>query len=97
MLPGEELRGLDPAELPLLAAGIVVGPFSFLIYYAALRRMNLSRATFLINTQPLFTIGLAYLVLGETLNPGHWAATLLMLMGTYAIIATHTRRMAGRD
>ncbi len=92
MLPVAVPVPLAAAEVPVLVLGVLIGPFSFLIFYRALKRMNLSRAVFLMNTQPLFTIAIAILALGEALNPRQWLAALLVLAGAYVIVVIHGRQ-----
>lgn len=76
-----------PASFPVLPSLLVVylGVFVTLgaygLYTWAVSKMPVSRASAFINLIPLFTVMLAWLLLGETLAAPQWFACLLVLGG----------------
>ena len=65
---------------------LVVGGFLFVALYTALlnmgeRTVSAGAASFIINTNPIMTAGLAMLVLGERFSARAWAGTALSLVG----------------
>lgn len=68
----------DPGWLALaLASGFYLA--AILSQFQALARLSAARAAFLLNLEPVVSILLARLVLGETLNPAQLAGVLLVL------------------
>ena len=72
-------------EVWLLLAGIVALPTfaAILLYLRALRGLGAGQAAVLSTFEPVFTIALAAVVLGDTLAPIQLAGTLLVLLGVF--------------
>lgn len=83
LLPDVQL----PTELPLLpslvvlylGAGITLGAYG--LYTWGVSRIPVSQAGMFLNLIPVFTLMLAWALLGEHLNPPQWAACGLILAG----------------
>lgn len=69
----------------LMLAGIVVFPtfIAILLYLRALRGLGAGQAAILSTFEPVFTIALAALVLGESLSPLQWCGAGLVLVGVF--------------
>jgi drug/metabolite transporter (DMT)-like permease len=106
LLPGEVLPGaavhptdlfwLDDAWMSwvlliLLAAGPTVAGFG--LYNVSLSHLPSSVANLILTSEPVFTIGVAYLVFGERLSGIQFVGSLLTLSGV-ALLGIHQRRLA---
>lgn len=75
---------LDPVPLELWAVGsaLVVGAFgygaSLLLYIAGAQHLGATRSQLIFSTAPAWGLGVAWLVLGESLLPVHLVAAALM-------------------
>jgi drug/metabolite transporter (DMT)-like permease len=64
--------------LGILTAGLGVG-LGLLAFFAALRHLSPVRASVLSSVEPLFSILLATIVLGQALQPQQWAGALIIV------------------
>jgi drug/metabolite transporter (DMT)-like permease len=80
-------------EIWVLLAAIVLLPtfLAILLYFAALRSLGAAQAALISTTEPVFTIALAAMVLGERLSPIQWAGAALVIAGV-AIAEMGARR-----
>ena len=71
------------SEVWLLLAAIVVFPtfLAILLYFAAIRSLGAAQAALISTTEPVFTIALAAVVLGEALSPVQWAGAACVIGG----------------
>jgi drug/metabolite transporter (DMT)-like permease len=76
-----------PAEAWLLAAvsGVIYYGLAFWFYLDGLQRLPASEAGLFINLVPLFALGGAYLLLGETLRPVQWLGSGLVLAAVVSL------------
>jgi drug/metabolite transporter (DMT)-like permease len=67
----------------LLLGAIVVFPtfLAILLYFAALRSLGAPQAALISTTEPVFTIALAAVALGETLTPVQWLGAAFVIGG----------------
>ncbi len=70
-----------PLEAWLLAvvSGVIYYGLAFWFFLAGLQRVRASEAGAFINLVPLFALGGAYVLLGETLQPAQWVGSGLVL------------------
>ena len=71
------------AWLSLLFLGILGTAAGFSLYYRAIRRIGAARSSVFINLVPLFSILLAWLILGESLKISVLAGGVILLTGVY--------------
>lgn len=76
--------------LGVVAAGVGVG-LGLLAFFAALRHLGLVRASVLCCVEPLFSILLAAVILGETLRPAQWLGALVII-GALALFEATGRK-----
>ena len=77
---------LTPAGLGLaLLAAVVPGFGAYLAYSVMLRELGAARVSVVIYLGPLYTAGLAWLVLGEPLHGFHAAGMALVLAGIFLV------------
>lgn len=76
--------------LGIVAAGLGVG-LGLLAFFAALRHLGPVRASVLSSVEPLFSILLAMLVLGQGLGPEQWAGAMV-IVGALALFEAPGRR-----
>ena len=67
----------------LVYLGLFGTAIGFTLYYLAIRGIGASRSSVFINLVPLFSIFLAWLVLGESINPTVITGGLVLLTGVY--------------
>ena len=81
------------AEVWVLLGTIVLLPTfaAILLYFAALRSLGAAQAALISTTEPVFTIALAALVLGERLTIVQWVGAALVICGV-VIAETGARR-----
>ena len=65
----------------ILYLGVVVTIGGYGMFNLALSRIEASKASVFVNLIPVFTVFLAYLFLGETLNPTEMMASGVILFG----------------
>ena len=88
-------QGVPPAILPTIAAGAFVGPFlSFVLWYEALARLEISRAAIIGAGQP-FIVLLYSLVLFGTLPDPHQLLGGLVTVAGVVILISASRRGSG--
>jgi drug/metabolite transporter (DMT)-like permease len=82
--------GLPPLDLRtaglLLLAAILAPNVARILYFMALRRLSLSRAALVSQSQPLFAAALTLAVLGEGLRPVEWAGGAAILLGCALLV-----------
>jgi drug/metabolite transporter (DMT)-like permease len=93
-------QSLSPAawqrEVWILLAAIVALPTfgAVVLYLEGIRGLGASQAAIISTLEPLFTIALAALVLGERLQPIQWAGAVLVVLGiVFAEIAARHAEM----
>lgn len=64
------------------AAGITIG---FLLFFSAVPALGATRATLISILEPVFSVLLALILLGETLTPVQWIGVALVVGGLFAI------------
>ncbi len=67
--------------LALVAIAVLSTVVAILTFFAGLQRLGAARASMLSTLEPVVTVALAALTLGEKLNPGQLAGGLLILAG----------------
>lgn len=89
-----EAVALPPSHLwwAILLMGLVVFGLQKICWQVALHRMDLSKATAIINTMPVFSFFLAYLLLDEIPTGQQWLAFVLMIAGIGFIMRTHSKQ-----
>ena len=80
----------DSSMLWILYLGVIVTLGGYGLYNFALTKIDASRAAVFINLIPIFSLILAYLLLGETLNTIQIFASIIILAGV--IIAEYQKR-----
>lgn len=92
-LPFEDLA--FPPEhlvLPVLFLGLMVFGLEKILWQLSLHRLDLSKATAIVITAPVFTFVLAYLFLDEVPDGYQWTAFALTLVGMVFILRTHSKQ-----
>jgi drug/metabolite transporter (DMT)-like permease len=74
--------GLGWFSLVGAAAGITVG---FLLFFAAVPALGATRATLISILEPVFSVLVALILIGETLTPVQWIGVALVVGGLFAI------------
>ena len=74
--------GLGWFSLVGAAAGITVG---FLLFFAAVPTLGATRATLISILEPVFSVIVALILIGETLTPVQWIGVALVVGGLFAI------------
>jgi drug/metabolite transporter (DMT)-like permease len=83
---GVELSGVSvPWFVPVLALALLATALAYLAGIAAVRRLGSKVASFLGLTEVLFSIGFAWLLLGQMLAPVQAVGGLLILAGVVAV------------
>ena len=89
--------GRSEAALPSPASavaaagtGAIYYGLAFYVYLLGLARMEAGRAGSYLNLVPVFTIALAFALLGERLTPAQWAGSAVVL-GAVIALGRHTR------
>ena len=79
----------------LLAAIVALPTFgAVVLYLEGIRGLGPSQAAIISTLEPLFTIALAAVVLGERLRPIQWAGAVLVVLGiVFAEIAARRAEM----
>ncbi len=92
-VPAEEIA-LPPAHLiwPILLLGLTVFGLEKIFWQLTLHRMDLSKATAIVITAPVFTFFLAYLLLGEVPDLYQWLAFIFTVVGMVFIMRTHSKQ-----
>ncbi len=81
--------GRDPAALLALLAvqGVLLAYVGTLLWYQAIRRLDLGRATaIVVPSTPLLSLVASFLLLGETPSAAQWAGLLLTAGGVLAFV-----------
>jgi len=94
LLGGWALPGAAPGWFGILLAGVGVG-LGVLAFFAALRHLGVVRASVLCCVEPLLSILLAALLLGEGLGPLQWLGALLLVAALALFEASGRRTVAG--
>jgi drug/metabolite transporter (DMT)-like permease len=76
------------AFLPVLALqGVVLSYFGTLLWYQAIARLDLARATsIVVPSIPLLSLGASFLILGEVATARQWAGLCLTALGVLAFV-----------
>lgn len=77
---------------PILLMGLTVFGIEKIFWQLALHRLDLSKATAIVITAPVFTFVLAYFFLGEVPDLFQWLAFLLTIIGIGFILKTHSKQ-----
>lgn len=85
-VPPSSLWGL------LLFMGLFIFGLEKLFWQLALARMDISKASALIVTSPIFSFFLAFIFLKEQIDSYQWAALFLTLLGIVFITKTHSKQ-----
>ncbi len=84
-----------PSQAAGLLLGAFLGPFlGHMLYYRALRYIDLSKASLLHATQPVFVAGLGLAVFGTFPDARQWLGGALVLAGVYLLLAGRPRTVA---
>ena len=62
-----------------------------MLYYRSLRYIDLSKASLLHSSQPLFVALFALIIFGTVPGPSQWLGGALVLAGVYALVAGRRR------
>jgi drug/metabolite transporter (DMT)-like permease len=74
----------DPVVWAMLAGIVLLPTFvAILLYLQALRGLGAPQAAILSTFEPVFTIALAALILGEKLSLGQWVGAALVIVGVF--------------
>jgi len=78
------------ADLPLLALqGVVLSYGGTLVWYQAVTRLDLTRATaIVVPSTPILSLAATFLLIGESPTPPQWIGMLLVASGVAAFITT---------
>lgn len=71
----------EAAWLPLLGVGVISTALALQAFYAGARRIGAAQASLVSTVEPIYTITLAALILGETLTPVQIAGGILVIIG----------------
>ena len=86
LVPAQFTLVTSPYALGLIAVQSVIGyGLGFFTWYSALKRINLSKATGLIMPNPLISVALAMLWLGEIPSPYQMAGFAITMLGIYLL------------
>ena len=92
LIPGRITLDIEISGSVALLAATLFYLVAILSQFEALARLTAARAAFLLNLEPVVSLMLAYLVLGESLNATQWSGVVLVV----AVIALSVRfRPAG--
>lgn len=85
---------LPPENLlwPVLFLGLTVFGLEKIFWQLSLHRLDLSKATAIVITAPVFTFFLAYFFLGEVPDIYQWMAFIFTLIGIGFILKTHSKQ-----
>ncbi len=83
---GHSLEGLDRVWVGIIALSILGPIMSRMMYLFALKRLKLSRVAVISQSQPIFVIVTALLVLGQLPTPREMAGGLFVLVGSVLMI-----------
>lgn len=78
--------------LPLVLMGLVIFGLQKIFWQLALHRLDLSKCTAIINTMPVLSFFLAFLILDEVPTLSRWVALGLMVVGILFIMQTHSKQ-----
>ncbi len=78
--------------VPILLMGFVIFGLQKICWQISLHRMDLSKATAIINTMPVVSFFLAYLILDEVPTQSQWLAFGLMVVGVLFILRLHSKQ-----
>lgn len=86
MRPPAELFA-QPAPVYLLAAGlgVISTVLPIILITEGLRRIDTDSSAAINLLGPVFTVGMAYAILGETMRPWQWAGFAMVLVGVFAL------------
>ena len=84
----------EAAWLPLLGVGVISTALALQTFYAGARRIGAAQASLVSTVEPIYTITLAALLLGETLTPVQLLGGVLVIMGV--VIAQSGRNGGSR-
>lgn len=77
-----------PTQIVGIFVGAFLGPFlGHMLYYRSLRYIDLSKASLLHASQPLFVSFFGLLVFGTLPDPRQWFGGALVLLGVYLLLA----------
>jgi drug/metabolite transporter (DMT)-like permease len=77
-----------PVQIAGIFLGAFLGPFlGHMLYYRSLRYIDLSKASVLHASQPLFVATFALIIFGTVPGPTQWLGGALVLAGVYALVA----------
>ena len=81
-----DLAGVGPQGLGWLAAIALVSTVTAItLFFAGLRRVGPTAASILSTLEPVVTVGLAFVVFGESLGPAQLAGGILVLLAVVAV------------
>ncbi len=85
---------VPPSHLiwPILLLGLIVFGIEKIFWQLALHRLDLSKATAIVITSPVFTFVLAYFFLSEVPDVYQWMAFVFTLIGIGFILKTHSKQ-----
>lgn len=87
LIIGGSLQSISFYPFLILILGVILGPiFVYVFYYSALEKTNLATANILKGINPIFTLILAFLFLGEIINFQQAISFLIVIVGTYLIL-----------
>ena len=82
----------SPLQIAAISVGALLGPFfGHMLYYRALQHIDLSKASLLHASQPLFVAAFALLVFGTLPAPSQWFGGALVLAGVYVLVTARRR------
>lgn len=89
-----EVLAVPPEHLwlPILLMGLVIFGLQKICWQVSLHRMDLSKATAIVNTMPVLSFFLAYLLLDEVPTHTQWVAFALMVVGVIFILRLHSKQ-----
>ena len=83
----------EAAWLPLVGVGVISTALALQTFYAGARRIGAAQASLVSTVEPIYTITLAAMLLGETLTPVQVLGGILVIMG---VVIAQTSRGRGR-
>jgi len=85
----------NPTQIAGIFVGAFLGPFAGnMLYYRSIRYIDLSKASLLHSSQPLFVAFFAFLAFGALPDLRQWFGGALVLLGVYLLLIGQPRSTA---